>query len=532
MRAVKRIYINRKSVLFKIVVTYLLLIVLPFGAGIVFLTIDYENRIKAEWIHDSEQRMMAMQDNIRSIHLDLNSILVQIQQDTTFSPYRIRKNSYHTLLALNQLRRFSTTNELVHIVAYVKMNQDFVLTNISSANMEHFANRFFGLSDEEMSDFWAIIESCNNRAIAEPLAIIATAYTTGNMLVYSAELRDSQIVDSPKVLILIDSFFLESRFANLLSGDSAGLLITNSDGQTLISTGNFPQQLDGASIFSIYEAQQFSDQNGFVLAHSKAANGWHYYTFLLTDDILQEVRGATTMYFFFGIAFAIVSILFFAISYKYNFLPLRQFVRFVRQNTTDETEIHNASYSNEFEFITESYQVLIDKAEKMQQQIDKESTIERDSASNVGSSKIIVQNVHNAFKREIQDLMVRLESSLPNIESGYEIIDLDLTEKAKKYIAENFKRAGLSVEEIAENLEVSAGHLSRTFKKGTGETLLSYINAKRFNHAKLLLTNTKLPVHEIILEIGFMDVSSFHKKFKAIIGVTPGVFRSKHKTRE
>ena len=529
MGSIMKIRINRKSVLFRIAVAYLLLIMLPFGAGIVFLTINYENQIQTRWVRESEQRLEAMQTDINTIHLDLNSILVKIQQDVAFSPVRIRRNSYHTMLAMNQLKRFSTANEILHILAYVHQEQDFVLSNISSDNMEHFAQRFFGFDDEERNDFWNLISSNEQNSVAEPIAVIPNDHTAGNTLVYSASLRGSRVIDSPQILILIDSFSIKSHFENLLPNETAGLFITNSEGKAMLFAGNLSQSLTTSSSLSLLEAEQYSAQYGLTLAYSVGANGWHYFMFLSTADILQEVRGATWMFILFGIAFMLASIMFFAISYRYNFLPLRKFVRFVRQNTADQKENLPTPYMNEYELITESYQALLDKAEAMQQ-ISRNNFVEGESLPHRDNSSKIVQNVHNAFKREVQELMKRFEDSLPDMDDSDAVYDLK--DRAMKYIADNYREPGLSIDEIAEKLEVSAGHLSRTFKKETGETPLSHINTKRVEHAKHLLANTNLPLHDIIREIGFMDVSSFHRKFKVTVGVTPGTYRREHKIRK
>ena len=62
----------------------------------------------------------------------------------------------------------------------------------------------------------------------------------------------------------------------------------------------------------------------------------------------------------------------------------------------------------------------------------------------------------------------------------------------------------------------------------TGENLKSYITRLRMEEAKKLLTQTALPLYEIVSRIGYLDVSSFIRKFKKEVGMTPGEYREKY----
>jgi len=69
--------------------------------------------------------------------------------------------------------------------------------------------------------------------------------------------------------------------------------------------------------------------------------------------------------------------------------------------------------------------------------------------------------------------------------------------------------------------------LIRRFKKVTGETPLIYLQKLRIENAKRILESKSLSFNEITLEVGYNDVSSFHKAFKSETGLTPMEYRSK-----
>ena len=95
-----------------------------------------------------------------------------------------------------------------------------------------------------------------------------------------------------------------------------------------------------------------------------------------------------------------------------------------------------------------------------------------------------------------------------------------LVEQAKRYIAEHY-REKLTLTEIAEVLNISAGHLSITFKKFTGVTLSDYIADVKIEHAKALIDTHQYLMYEISDMLGFDNPYYFSKVFKKVTGVSP-----------
>jgi len=143
----------------------------------------------------------------------------------------------------------------------------------------------------------------------------------------------------------------------------------------------------------------------------------------------------------------------------------------------------------------------------------------------------LLDNINNMLEtqemREIKRLMELLEKSFLDISDKDK--SLNLIDRVRQYIDDHFHESSLSIVEIADNLDISAGHLSRSYKKESGETLLNYINNKRIEKAKNLLIDTDKPLQEIVRAIGYLDVSSFYRKFKSTEGLTPGAYRDQYR---
>ncbi|EKN65219.1 AraC family transcriptional regulator [Neobacillus bataviensis LMG 21833] len=94
-----------------------------------------------------------------------------------------------------------------------------------------------------------------------------------------------------------------------------------------------------------------------------------------------------------------------------------------------------------------------------------------------------------------------------------------------KYIADHFDQYDLSLEKLAGEFNLSTSYLSRFIKEETSITFSQYVWELRLNEVKNQLAQTKLPVKEIISEVGYIDVPNFTRKFKSAVGITPGEYR-------
>jgi AraC family transcriptional regulator of arabinose operon len=96
-----------------------------------------------------------------------------------------------------------------------------------------------------------------------------------------------------------------------------------------------------------------------------------------------------------------------------------------------------------------------------------------------------------------------------------------------EFINENLKRQ-LVIRDLATVVNLSPGRLAHLFKNEVGLSPQRYANNLRLEKAKKLLESGVLSVKEISSEIGFPNVSSFCRCFKAHYSTTPGQYRRTH----
>ncbi len=100
----------------------------------------------------------------------------------------------------------------------------------------------------------------------------------------------------------------------------------------------------------------------------------------------------------------------------------------------------------------------------------------------------------------------------------------DYISRSMAYIQKNFRRQ-LSVEEIANEVDISPSYLYALFKNELGLSPIAYLNGIKLSHACMLLEHTDKSIRVIAEECGFYDQYYFSKLFKKKYGHSPLQYR-------
>ena len=102
-------------------------------------------------------------------------------------------------------------------------------------------------------------------------------------------------------------------------------------------------------------------------------------------------------------------------------------------------------------------------------------------------------------------------------------------DEAVSYVEQNYCRFDLSLEEVADYVGMSKTQMSKMFKEQFGMRYLDFLTKLRMDKAKELLSDTDRTVKDILLSVGYIDKTSFTKKFKAYCGMLPTEYRSQQR---
>ncbi len=104
--------------------------------------------------------------------------------------------------------------------------------------------------------------------------------------------------------------------------------------------------------------------------------------------------------------------------------------------------------------------------------------------------------------------------------------DLALLRRVRDRIDRDYAQP-LDVAALARGVHMSAGHLSREFRRAYGEPPYSYLMTRRVERAMTLLRRGELSVTEVCFTVGFSSLGTFSTRFSELVGVPPSVYRQR-----
>lgn len=102
---------------------------------------------------------------------------------------------------------------------------------------------------------------------------------------------------------------------------------------------------------------------------------------------------------------------------------------------------------------------------------------------------------------------------------------IEIIDKAKEYIQNNYQNEDMSLQSVALEVNVSSNHFSAIFRKETGETFIDYLTEVRMEKARTLLVCTAMKTSEIGFQVGYRDPHYFSYIFKKTQGMSPKEYR-------
>jgi AraC family transcriptional regulator len=87
----------------------------------------------------------------------------------------------------------------------------------------------------------------------------------------------------------------------------------------------------------------------------------------------------------------------------------------------------------------------------------------------------------------------------------------------------------LNIAELAAVVGVSKFHFIRLFNEAMGRTPYQYIQFRRIEKARLMLTTTHLTVADVGMAVGFGDAPNFSRTFTRHVGCSPSQYRQREK---
>jgi transcriptional regulator GlxA family with amidase domain len=99
--------------------------------------------------------------------------------------------------------------------------------------------------------------------------------------------------------------------------------------------------------------------------------------------------------------------------------------------------------------------------------------------------------------------------------------------KAQDFIEKNFQDK-ITVDQLADLLNIGRRSFERRFKKATNNTVAEYIQRVKMEAAKRSFETSRKNINEVMFDVGYTDTKAFRTIFKKVTGLTPIEYRNKY----
>lgn len=129
----------------------------------------------------------------------------------------------------------------------------------------------------------------------------------------------------------------------------------------------------------------------------------------------------------------------------------------------------------------------------------------------------------NELERTFEEILCRMNVS------AHETGAVSLAVKKAQSMIHEFYADGITLNEIADRLNLTQEYLGTQFHKELGENFSTYIRSYRLAKAKEMLIGTQLKQYKISEKVGYADAKYFARVFKECVGMSPAEYRKSNR---
>ena len=149
---------------------------------------------------------------------------------------------------------------------------------------------------------------------------------------------------------------------------------------------------------------------------------------------------------------------------------------------------------------------------------------QKEYLSNLSCLGMVGQQISiDDLKRYLSDILLQAIRLRDRVTGSQYNVQL---KQAIRYIDEHYRSEDISLNRVAQEVDLSPNYLSAVFSQEMGTTFVEYLTAKRMEKARELLRASDLRSGEIAAAVGYKDSHYFSFLFKKTQGCTPRDYRS------
>lgn len=193
----------------------------------------------------------------------------------------------------------------------------------------------------------------------------------------------------------------------------------------------------------------------------------------------------------------------------------KECIRFVQRLTHDIRHRSDLTKNNVKDIYFQLAQILNNFINLSIENIDQNDSLIWDDIASMVSLKELEEYLLTKISRYFNSIREQNEKN-------------SLAIRVRQYVHLHYEDMTLSIDSIANDLNVSNSYMCAVFKKETGQTINKFITIYRIEKSKALLKDHGLKVEEVSKMVGYGDSDYFSKVFKRYALCTPTEYRKKY----
>ena len=95
------------------------------------------------------------------------------------------------------------------------------------------------------------------------------------------------------------------------------------------------------------------------------------------------------------------------------------------------------------------------------------------------------------------------------------------------YIETHYYKEELSLQDLAQSVQISPTYLSRLLKSEIGVSFIEYLTYVRVQKAMQLMSDPTVKIYEVAERVGYSNQHYFSTAFKKVVGLSPVEYRKR-----
>ena len=322
--------------------SYLIVLIIPLGVLTFFYSSRFMRRFYQEIYETVDAQLIQLGTQLESEWTAMEQIVGQLTMNGSAGQAAAAPHPLALAPYINDLAGFCAANSFIQDIALFMDQQDYVVTNSTTAQKDYYLSQILQLPQEKLSILEELAGSDTPGCVSIPKpAESSLSSLSENTVIFSFPIFTDYQKKAGTVLFFVPDSAFQSLMSRTLANYQAQLYILNRMGEMISASGPHPEAI--------------SDQEGnyIIRTYQSPGNHWTYYAFLPNrQDTFAQVSSIMNEFLLaIGAALLLAGFAIYVLQ-KANYSPVQKLLNKTRQILpADSASNEMVSISNALDYL-------------------------------------------------------------------------------------------------------------------------------------------------------------------------------------